>query len=100
MSGSNSNHPHIFSLYSHPSIYTTISLPSYTQYIWTGYRRCLSAVLGAPENDDQVNSEIHCAPVIERVWRCNWRSRLSELRDALGGHDQACLEMHLEAEVE
>jgi len=38
--------------------------------------------------------------VIERVWRCNWRPRLSELRDALGGRDRASLEMHLEAEVE
>jgi len=38
--------------------------------------------------------------VIERGWRCNWRPRLSELRDALGGRDRASLDMHLEAEIE
>ena len=38
--------------------------------------------------------------VIERVWRCNWRLRLSELRDALGGRDRVSLEVHLETEVE
>jgi len=31
--------------------------------------------------------------------RCLWRQRSNELRDALGGRDRACLEMHLEAEV-
>jgi len=35
---------------------------------------------------------------IERVWRCTWRMRSSELRDALGGEDQANLKMHLETE--
>jgi len=43
---------------------------------------------------------MHFDAVIERVWRCNWRPRLSELRDTLGGRDQASLEMHLEAEIE
>jgi len=38
--------------------------------------------------------------VIEQVSRCTTRPRFSELRDALGGHDQACLEIHLEAEIE
>jgi len=47
-----------------------------------------------------VNSEMHFEAVIERVWRCNWRPRLSELRDTLGGRDRASLEMHLEAEIE
>jgi len=47
-----------------------------------------------------VNSQMHLEAVIERVWRCIWRARLSELRDALGGRDRASLEMHLEAEVE
>jgi len=46
-----------------------------------------------------VNSEMHFEAVIERVWRCNWRPRLSELRDTLGGSDRASLEMHLEAEL-
>jgi len=47
-----------------------------------------------------VNSEMQFEAVIERVWRCNWRLRLSELRDTLGRRDQVSLEMHLEAEVE
>jgi hypothetical protein len=33
--------------------------------------------------------------VIERVWRCTWRLRWREVRDALGDRDQASLEMHL-----
>jgi len=32
-------------------------------------------------------------------WRSNWRHQLSELRDALGGHDGIFLDMHLEAVV-
>jgi hypothetical protein len=47
-----------------------------------------------------VNSEMHCEAVIERIWRCNWRPRSSELRAALGGRDQSSLEMHLEAVID
>ena len=47
-----------------------------------------------------MNSEMHFQAVIERVWRCNWRPRMSELRDALGGRDRASLEMHFEAMIE
>jgi hypothetical protein len=47
-----------------------------------------------------VNSDIHFEAVLERVWRCNWRTRSSELRAALGSQDRASLEMHLEAEIE
>jgi len=47
-----------------------------------------------------VNSEIHSEAVIERVWRCIWRPRSSELRDALGGRDRSSLEMHWEAVIE
>ena len=47
-----------------------------------------------------MNSEIHLEAVIEQVWRWNWRPTLSELRDALGGCDRACMEMPLEAEIE
>jgi len=36
----------------------------------------------------------------ERVWRCTWKPRSSELRDTLRGHDRASLEMHFEAEIE
>jgi hypothetical protein len=44
-----------------------------------------------------VNSEMHFEAVIERVWRCNWRPRSSELRAALAGYDRARLEEYLEA---
>jgi len=47
-----------------------------------------------------VNSEMHLEAVIERVWRCNWRPRLSELRDALRGRERVNSEMHLEAVIE
>jgi len=53
--------------------------------------------LGGP---DGVNSEMHWEAVIERVWRCIWRPRLSELTDELGGRDRASLDMNLEAEIE
>jgi len=43
---------------------------------------------------------MHLEAVIERLWRCIWRLRSSELRDALGGRDCVSLEMHLEAEIE
>jgi hypothetical protein len=38
---------------------------------------------------------MHLEAGIERVWKCNWRPRLSELRDALGGRDRASLEEYL-----
>jgi len=41
--------------------------------------------------------KIHLEAVIEAVWRCTWRTRLSECRDAPGGRDGASLEMHLQA---
>ena len=47
-----------------------------------------------------MNSEMHFEAVIEPVWRCNWRPRLSELRDTFRGRDRVSLEMHLEAEME
>jgi len=33
-------------------IYVSIVLPIYTRYIWTGCRRCLGAIGGAPQNDE------------------------------------------------
>jgi len=51
-------------------------------------------------DQDWVNWEMHWEAVIKRIWRCNWRQRLTELRDALGGRDRACLDMQLEAEIE
>ena len=46
-----------------------------------------------------MNSEMHFQAVIERVWRSNWKPRLSELRDALGGRDRASLEEYLKVVV-
>jgi len=46
-----------------------------------------------------VNSVMHWEAMIERVWRCNWRPRLSELRDALRGHDRASSDMHFDLEA-
>jgi hypothetical protein len=43
----------------------------------------------------QLNLEMDFEAVIERVWKCNWRPRLSGLGDRLRGHDRASLEMHL-----
>ena len=43
-----------------------------------------------------MNSEMHLGAVIEGVWKCIWRPRSSERRDALGDQHRASLEMHLE----
>jgi len=86
-------------LYSHQCIYVYIELPIYTRYISTGCMRCLRTSQGALEDDNRVNSEIHSEAVIEWVWRCTWRPKSSELRDALGGRDRASSEMHVEARV-
>jgi len=43
---------------------------------------------------------MHLEAVIEPVWRCTWRLRSTEPRDALGGRDRASLEMHLETEID
>jgi len=43
---------------------------------------------------------IYLEAVIDRVWRCTWRPRSSELRDAQGGRDRPSLEMHLKTEIE
>ena len=53
-------------------IYESILLQIYSQYIWTGCRRGLRAIRGAPENDDSVNSR----------------------------HDRANLQMQLQIEIE
>jgi hypothetical protein len=37
---------------------------------------------------------------MELVWRCTFRTRSIELRDALGGRDQSRLEGHWEAVIE
>jgi len=54
---------------------------------------------------------MHLEAVMEQVWRCIWRPRSKNSRDAIGyrdqielgyalaGRDRASLEMHLEAEI-
>jgi len=34
---------------------------------------------------DRSSLKMHFEPKIERVWRCTWRPKSSELRAALGG---------------
>ena len=60
---------------------------------WT-WRTCSRKFGDALGGRDRVNSETHLQATIEWVWRCTWRPRLSELIDALAGHNQAWLEMH------
>jgi hypothetical protein len=43
---------------------------------------------------------IYLEAKIELVWRCTWRPRSSELRDALGGRNRSSLELHWEAVIE
>jgi len=43
---------------------------------------------------------MHLEAIIERDWRCTWRPKSSELRDALSGRDRDSLEMQLETEIE
>jgi hypothetical protein len=43
--------------------------------------------------------EIDWEAMIEQIWRCTWRPRLSELRDTLGDCDRVSLEMQLEIEI-
>jgi len=33
-------------------------------------------------------------------WRCTWRPELCKVGDALGGHDCARLEIHMEAVID
>jgi hypothetical protein len=47
-----------------------------------------------------VNRELQLQAVIDRVWRCTWRPRSSELRAVLVGRDRSSLEMHLEEGIE
>jgi hypothetical protein len=44
--------------------------------------------------------EMYFEAVIERIQRCTWRPRLSQVGDALGGRDSVGLEMQLEAVIE
>jgi len=60
--------------------------------------RCRERSTGSPHHD-WVSLEMYFEAMIERVWRCTWRMRRSELRDALGGCNRASFGMHFEAEI-
>ena len=81
-------------------IYVSILLPIFTQYIWTGCRRCFRAIQRGPENDDWVNSNIYSEAVIMWGWRSTYRKYCSIFRDILGGHDQMNLKMHSEIVID
>jgi hypothetical protein len=42
---------------------------------------------------------MHLEAPIECVWRHTWRPWLSQFGDIVGGHNQAIVEMHLEAMI-
>jgi len=109
-----------FCLYSELCIYVSIKLPIYTQYIWTGSTRWLSAIRGALEDDDKYvlpvaqstsvtpvslytrrrSSTMYLKAVIEQVWRCTLRLWSSKFGDAIGDWDWVNSEMHWEAVIE
>ena len=47
-----------------------------------------------------MNSGIHFVAMIERVWRCNWRPKLSKLTDTFGGRARESLQMYWEIVIE
>ena len=49
---------------------------------------------------DRASLKTHFEAVIERVWKCIWRPRLSKLRDTPGGRDRASLEMQFQSRME
>jgi len=77
--------------------------PAITPWRWT--RRSWWSVSGGHDQmclEIHLETEIewtqmHLEAVIERVWRCTWRLRSSQLRDAHGSHNWVCWEIHLEA---
>jgi len=73
-----------FSLYSHLCIYVSISLPIYTSVTPESPYTCLRSLM------------TYLEAVIERVQICTWRPRSSELRDALGGRDDANMKAVIE----
>jgi len=106
MSGSTSNHSHVFSLYSHLCIYVSMYQYSYPS---THAISGLAAVCRIYTPHHPVHLCYPCIsvqppPLLGDVldWmclRCTWRRRSSELRDALGGPDWVSSEMHLETEI-
>ena len=78
--------------------------------------RCCLSTTGSPEYIIRIADSTYVTPVspythcrsitiyleavIELLWRCTWRPRSTELRDAIGGRDRSSLEMHWEAVIE
>ena len=60
------------------------------RYTW---RPCSCELVGR----NRASLEIHLEAMIKGVWRCTWMPRLSEIGDALGGHDRARMDESLEA---
>jgi len=84
---------HVFSLYSHSSIYIATHLHTeYLDWLWV----VLQSNSRGSENHTAVNSEIHSEPVIEQVWRCTSRKSSSINGDTLGVCHWVNLEMHSE----
>ena len=87
-------------LYSYPSTHAISGLAAggYTPRPWS-YTPRHSVHLRHPCISVQPPSLLEDVPD-RACLRCTWRRRSSELRDALGGHDWASLDMHLETEIE
>jgi len=59
-------------------------------------RPWLSKIRDALVAPCSVNLVMHLEDVIEGVWWYTWRQRLSNFRNALGGHHRASLEINRE----
>jgi len=81
-------------------IYILIKLPIFARYISTGCRLCFRAILGAPEKEDRVITQIHSGALIEQEWRCTSRRLSSVFGDTLGWRDWVNFEMHPEIWIE
>jgi len=66
----------------------------------TGYRFCLRAIQGAPEDDCHVNAEIHSETAIEWVWRCTFTRYSSVLEDSIGCSNGGNLEIQSEIVID
>ena len=90
---------HVFSFYCHLCICKWIQQSIYTQYNSTGCSPWVIAIWVVLEDVNHVKSEIHVDMVSVWIWRCICRPLSSEFGDALGGNDEASLEMHVEAMI-
>jgi len=91
MSGSTSNHSHVFSLYSHLCIYVSMYLYSYPS---------THAISGLAAGGAWEQFEVRLKMMIEWTQRYTPRPWSRDFGDALGGGNRAYLEIHLEAVME